>query len=263
MPVCAGALDPLAPALDGLPPEDRERLSVRRIPAGTSGVWLHPGEPVFDALSRAVRERFRTRRRARRAVQRSPRPGTVLLPPRPGLGRRRGSARPTGGARDPSRRARPLPRRALPTAVRSNEDSSASARTRNGTLVEEPVERMLLLRGARGAAPGAIPLASRSLPMRVEAARQAQAISERLAEEHRARARGDERERRRQLTAGSTCEPPSSPADATSSAPGPSPPTTRSTESAAIRPPSPRERTEALCELAEAPPADPPGRRPA
>ena len=201
MPVCAGALDPLAPALDGLPPEDRERLSVRRIPAGTSGVWLHPGEPVFDALSRAVRERFGPDA-ARGALFSDPRArepyffhlGLVSVEEEVPPGRPAERATPRGAPglfRDAPSDRRPLERRLV--GLRQNAD---------GTLVEEPVERMLLLRGARGAAPGAIPLASRSLPMRVEAARQAQAISERLAEEHRARARGDERERRRQLTAG-------------------------------------------------------------
>ena len=72
----------------------------------------------------------------------------------------------------------------------------------DGTLVEEPVERMLLLHGARGAAPGAIPLASRSIAMRVEAARQAEALGERLSERRREHARRDASERRRSLATG-------------------------------------------------------------
>ena len=190
----AGALDPLAPALDGLPPEARERLSVRRIPAGTSGVWLHPGEPVFDALSRAVRERF-ARDAARGAIFTDPRASepyffhlglaSVEEEPPP-----RTSGRVPGLFRDGPPDSRLIERRLV--GLRQNGD---------GTLVEEPVERMLLLRGAPGVAPGAIPLASRSVGMRVEAARHARTLAERLAEERRARARREEAARRRRLAA--------------------------------------------------------------
>ncbi len=54
-----GALDPLLPALDGYPVEARARLSVRRAKSDAEdGIWLHPGEPVFDALREHVLRTF-------------------------------------------------------------------------------------------------------------------------------------------------------------------------------------------------------------
>ena len=196
-----GALDPLLPALDALPAEDRERLSVRRPGDGVPGVWLHPGEPVFDALTAAVRERF-GRDAARGAIftdPRAERPYFFHL----GLVSVEEEVPPSGGNGDgaiglfPERSPKQTLKRRLRerrlVGLRQEED---------GTLVEEPVERMLLLHGARGAAPGAIPLASRSIAMRVEAARQAEALGERLSERRREHARRDAAERRRSLATG-------------------------------------------------------------
>ena len=58
VPAAAGALDPLLPALEGYPPEVRRRLRIRRPDAGEACIWLHPGEPVFDALCRRVIDVF-------------------------------------------------------------------------------------------------------------------------------------------------------------------------------------------------------------
>ncbi len=199
LPGRAGALDPLLPALDTLAPEDRELLSARRIAPGKPGVWLHPGEPVFDALSEAVRNLF-SRDAQRGAIFADPRadgpyffhlglvgveaevPPPAAAPP---------ALLPHGSLRVPSPARRIIERRLI--GLRQEED---------GMLIEEPVERMLLLHGAPNAVPGAIPLASRSLGRRAEAAAQAQEIAERLVGEHRARARRSSEERRRQLTAG-------------------------------------------------------------
>ena len=196
-----GALDPLLPALDSLPTEDRERLSVRRPGDGVPGVWLHPGEPVFDALAEAVRERF-GRDAARGAIftdPRAERPYFFHL----GLVSVEEEVPPSGGNGDgaiglfPERSSKQTLKRRLRerrlVGLRQEED---------GTLVEEPVERMLLLHGARGAAPGAIPLASRSIAMRVEAARQAEALGERLSDRRREHAGRDAAERRRSLATG-------------------------------------------------------------
>ena len=194
-PLRAGALDPLLPALDALPVEDRERLSVRRLGDGVSGVWLHPGEPVFDALAAAVRQRF-GRDAERGSIFTDPRAerpylfhlGLVSveeedLPPAGNDARRLFLNR--------TSERRPRERRLV--GLRQEED---------GALVEEPVERMLLLRGAKGAAPGAIPLAARSIAMRVEAARHAQALAQRLSEQGREHARREAETRHRPLATG-------------------------------------------------------------
>ena len=54
----AGALDELLPALERHPPAARERLRVRRPVADAPCIWLHPGEPVFDALAAQIMRRF-------------------------------------------------------------------------------------------------------------------------------------------------------------------------------------------------------------
>ncbi|MCY4497250.1 MAG: DUF3883 domain-containing protein, partial [Rhodospirillaceae bacterium] len=169
---------------------------------GARGVWLHPGEPVFDALAEAVRERF-GRDAARGAIFTDPRAerpyffylGLVSVEEEVPPGTPGGN--PAADGHFPERSStqtltRRLRERRL-VGLRQEED---------GTLVEEPVERMLLLHGARGAAPGAIPLASRSIAMRVEAARQAEGLSERLSERRREHARRDATERRRSLATG-------------------------------------------------------------
>ncbi|MDQ2843819.1 MAG: DUF3883 domain-containing protein [Acidobacteriota bacterium] len=54
----AGAMDTLWPALDRYPQPQRERLSVRRPGTPGEAIYLHPGEPVFDAFCDLVRSRF-------------------------------------------------------------------------------------------------------------------------------------------------------------------------------------------------------------
>ncbi len=66
VPGHAGAPDPLLAALESYPAPARERLCARRpetmrgsaIESDAPCIWLHPGEPVFDALSDLVLTRF-------------------------------------------------------------------------------------------------------------------------------------------------------------------------------------------------------------
>ena len=71
-PVTSSALDPLLSALEGYPSEVRKRLRVRRPHAGEPCIWLHPGEPVFDALCSHVIEAF----------SRHARHGAIFIDPR-------------------------------------------------------------------------------------------------------------------------------------------------------------------------------------
>ncbi len=59
VPGRAGALDPLLQGLETYPADARERLRVRRPAANERCVWLHPGEPVFDAMCAEVAARCR------------------------------------------------------------------------------------------------------------------------------------------------------------------------------------------------------------
>ena len=53
-----GALDCIAPALETYPATVQDRLTFIRPDIGEAAIWLHPGEPVFDALTRTIAERF-------------------------------------------------------------------------------------------------------------------------------------------------------------------------------------------------------------
>ena len=189
VPIGSGAPAQLLSALDALETPDRERLSVRPLPPGESGVWLRPGEAIFDALATAVRKRF-SRDAQRGAIFSDPRAerayifylGLVSVEEEPAPSRR---------LLEEEASSRTLERRLI--GVRQEED---------GTLTEEPVERMLLLRGAANAAPGAFPIASRALAMRADVYGQLEAEADRLAEVHRDASRRLVAERRRQTATG-------------------------------------------------------------
>jgi hypothetical protein len=54
----SGAMDAIAPEIELYPTAARQHLMVRRPALGEDAIWLHPGEPVFDAISGEVQERF-------------------------------------------------------------------------------------------------------------------------------------------------------------------------------------------------------------
>ena len=58
LPTLPGALDPLLPALEKYPESARHRLTLYKPQDREDAVWLHPGEPVFDAVAEAIEGRF-------------------------------------------------------------------------------------------------------------------------------------------------------------------------------------------------------------
>ena len=197
-----GALDPLLAALESYPAQARERLCVHRPAAGEGAedapyIWLHPGEPLFDALSGQVLAAFG--RDARR--------GAIFTDPRAqapyflhlataSVERERGEAAPAPllpamDAEAPP--ARPIVERRL-AGIRHDE---------NGVPAEAPIEQLLLLRGAPQVAPGAVPLAGRGIAMRAEAVEFAERdILDPMAARQREALRAELPERRRQVAAG-------------------------------------------------------------
>ena len=202
------ALDPLLPALESHPAAARERLCVRRPEAGQGPatqpdipcIWLHPGEPVFEALSQwilttfgrdALRGAIFTDPRtdapyffhlALLSVEREPEPG----PDEPGTSDLFGTQ-----AAGPHHR-QTVERRLL--GLRHGED---------GAPAEYPVEHLLLLHGAPDVPPGAVPLAGRGAAMRAEAAGFAERqVLERRVAEHREAERAELPERRRRTAVG-------------------------------------------------------------
>ena len=233
-PGSAGVPDPLLAALESYPAAARERLCARR-PGTVQGpatrsdapsVWLHPGEPVFDALSDLVLAAFdRDALRgaiftdpradapyffhlARVSVEREPEPAPDVSqepelfeakapvradvraePADPADGWAEAPGRPHGSAETVERQV--VERR----LVGLRQDPNGVA--------ECPVERLLLLSGAPHVFPGAVPLASRSVGMRTEAADFAERqLLQRLVAEHQDAVRADLPDRRRGTVVG-------------------------------------------------------------
>ena len=187
-PQRAGAMDALLPALGEYDVAMRDRLCVYRPSQGDAAqcIWLHPGEPVFEALAAGVIERFNDD-----ALR-----GSIFIDPRaqrPCLCHLAiASVQLEAEAAAPTSAARLLERQLV--AVRHEAE---------GEPAMCPVEPLLLLHSAGHVAPGAVPLAARAVGMRAEAARfLAQVAHSELAEQRRAALRAELPERRRQIGAG-------------------------------------------------------------
>ena len=186
----AGAMDPLLPALDDHPEEARARLCVWRpeVAAGSGGdapaVWLHPGEPVFDALAAQVRGAF-SRDALRGAIFADRRADAPYMLHLALATMEEQPEQATEGA------PRVLERRLL---VLRHEEGDRP--------VEYPVEHLLSLRGAQGVPPGAVPLASSGRSMCAEAEAYAESHLARLVEDRRDAERAELPERRRQVRTG-------------------------------------------------------------
>ena len=184
VPVRRGALDPLLGALENYPEKARERLRVRRPREGDSrpGVWLHPGEPVFDVLCERVLAACRedAGRGAIFTDLRADEPywvhlGDVEVCEGPGAGPGRG---------DPKTLERRL------VGMRQGED---------GRVRSERPERFALLRPAPEVPPGAVPLAARAAPLRARAGAHLEEDGRRMAEERRKVVRAELPERRERV----------------------------------------------------------------
>ena len=146
-PQRARAIDPLLTLLETYPDEVRDRLTVYRPEDRRDVVWLHPGEPVFDAISASVIDRYRDHGLR----------GAVFVDPNA---------------------SEPYIFHIALVAVesgpdREEDDSTAGTdallldsklvglrQTEDGAVEEWPVEHLLLLKGARDFAPGQAPIAA-------------------------------------------------------------------------------------------------------
>ena len=187
-PQRAGALDALLPAFGEYDIAVRDRLRVYRPRQGdaTQCIWLHPGEPVFEALAACVIKRFNDD-----ALR-----GSIFIDPRarkPYLCHLAvASLHLEGEPTAPTAAARLLERQLV--AVRHEAD---------GEPAMCAVEPLLLLHGAGHVAPGAVPLAARAVGMRAEATRfLAQVAQGELAERRRAVRLAELPERQRQIGVG-------------------------------------------------------------
>ena len=194
----AGALDPLLPALERYPPPARENLCVRRPMTDEPCIWLHPGEPVFDALMDQILRTYR-RDALRGGIFTDPKAdapylfhlGLASVEQEPDDGRR-SNMQPTAGDTTEPGTSRILERRLF--GLRHAGD---------GALSESPVEHLLLLHGAPGVAPGAVSLAGQGIGMRATAAAYAEHdLSARMVDDCQAALRAELPERRRRIGVG-------------------------------------------------------------
>ena len=146
-----GAMDPFLAALEGYPPSARERLRVRRPEDDRPCIWLHPGEPVFDAMCERVLA----------ACEEDAERGAIFVDPRAGepylLHLGTVAVEEEGGVASPDRRT--LERRLV--GLHQGDDGRAE---------EVSLEQFALLQGAPHVPPGAVPLAARAVTLRAEAA---------------------------------------------------------------------------------------------
>ena len=167
------AADPLLPSLEAYPEEARGRLTVYKPEDPEESIWLHPGEPVFDTLSAAVRERLGAEG-LRGGVFSDPYATEAYL---------------FHIARVSARQQPPLDARGQadgePQLVESR--LVGLRQTSDGAVQECPVEHLLLLRGAGGISPGGVPLATLARGIAGEAADFLEEVSEQIVQAHRQR----------------------------------------------------------------------------
>ncbi|MXW18733.1 MAG: DUF3883 domain-containing protein, partial [Gemmatimonadetes bacterium] len=181
VPTRAGAIDPLLRGLEEYPAAAREQLRVRRPEVGEPCIWLHPGEPVFDAMSEEVVAACR-REAARGAIFVDPRGETPYLLH---LGEVR--VEEEGEVTDPPSRTT-LERELL--VLRQEDD---------GTVSEASLEAFAFLQGAPHIPPGAVPLAGRAAALRVDALTHLEAVALEKAESRRELAEADLPRRRERI----------------------------------------------------------------
>ena len=162
----AGAMDPLLSALETYPPEARERLCVRRREDDEPSIWLHPGEPVFDALCERVSAECETD-----ALR-----GSIFVDPRATdpymLHIGEAAVMEEGGADTVG--SKTIERRVL--GLRQADDTE---------IAELSLEHAGFLQGAPHVPPGSVPLASRALTLRAEAAEYLEGRARRMTEARR------------------------------------------------------------------------------
>ena len=154
-PMQPRALDPLLSSLEIYAQGNQDRLTVYRPDRTTDGVWMHPGEAVFDSLSASVVGRF-----GNEGLK-----GAVFVDPyatRPYLFHM------ALVSVDQAQRSQAVPEAAsltkpsestLPKTGLVESRLVGLRQTGDGSVEEAPVEHLLLLKGASNFAPGSEPLA--------------------------------------------------------------------------------------------------------
>ncbi len=174
-----GALDPLTSALESYPAELQDRMTFIRPGPGEAAIWLHPGEPVFDALAERIGARF-----GNEALR-----GGVFVDPT--------------ATEDWLFHLATVPILGGPDRRLIDLRLVALRQLATGAIEPCAVEHLLLLRPAPGLAPGAYQAARASRMLAEDAARYLREIEAvRVIGEHRDRLLADLSERRRLVAVG-------------------------------------------------------------
>ncbi len=177
------SLDPILGAMEMHPPEAHHRFTVYRPEDRSDVIWLHPGEPVFDRLCAALLSRCEDEAR-RGAFFVDPQAAAPYLfhLARIQVVRRPPPAAATELAPENAAQARDARTEIVESRL------MGLRQTGDGALEPCPLEHLLLLRGARNVAPGAVPLARMAARLIGEARDWlgGEALA-RLVDEHRAR----------------------------------------------------------------------------
>jgi len=213
-----GALAPLEAALEQYPHEYRERLTLHRPPPSAPGVFLRPGEPIFEALRELLIHRCgaEARRGAIFVDPQAARPYLLHLAhiqierrqPGDALSAR-GNTLPGLEASTPSdQRERPKQETASLRSAASGPPELVESRwiavrqEEDGQLALTPAESLLLLRGAGRPTTRALGLIARAPEMAAAARAFAEEHAAAAAARHRQAAQADLPERARELAAG-------------------------------------------------------------
>ncbi len=185
VPARGSALDPLLPALEAYPPEARDRLRVRRPEGDEPCIWLHPGEPVFDALCARVLA----------TCERDAQRGAIFIDPRaeePYLVHL-GELAVLEEAEDETAPSAPADRTLEKRLVclRQGED---------GRIAPLPLEYLSFLQEARHVPPGTVPLANKAVTLRAATNVHLHEEAQRVAEARRELVRDAIPERRARIT---------------------------------------------------------------
>ena len=185
VPVRGSAMDPLLPALEAYPPEARERLRVRCPEGDEPCIWLHPGEPVFDALCDRVLA----------TCERDAQRGAIFVDPRADepyfvhLGELTVLEESENEAASIAPARRTLERQLV--CLRQGED---------GRIAPLPLEYLAFLQEARHVPPGAVPLLRRAVTLRAETNAHLHEEAQRVAEARRELVRDAIPERRARIS---------------------------------------------------------------
>ena len=185
VPARGRAMDPLLPALEAYPSEARDRLRVRRPSGDEPCIWLHPGEPVFDALCARVLAACKgdAQRGAIFIDPRAEEPYLVHLGELAVLEEAEAETAPSAAAR------RTLEQRLV--CLRQGED---------GRIAPLPLEYLAFLQEARHVPAGTVPLATRAVTLRAETNAHLHEEAQRVAKARRELARDAIPERRARIT---------------------------------------------------------------